>query len=79
MSPSPGYLLPAAKRRQLTRRSPEVCLEALRDLVGDDYLGPAARTALRCIEEREADPVLMLLVLEAAEEGYWSPPGLNGR
>jgi hypothetical protein len=68
-----GYLLPAAARRKIHSRSAEVSLEEIRELVDDDYLGPAARTALRCVEERGADPRLMLLVLESAQEDYFDP------
>lgn len=68
-----GYLLPAAARRKLLARSEEVSLEGLHELVDDDHLGPAARTAIECVEQRGADPRLMLLLLEQAQEGYFSP------
>jgi hypothetical protein len=63
-----GYLLSAAQRRKLHRRSRRFAHEGLRELVDDECLGPAARTALRCVDERGADPRLMLLVIEACEE-----------
>jgi hypothetical protein len=68
-----GFVLPFAKRRKETSRSVEVSLEGIGELVADELLGPAARTALRCIEERGADPRLMLLVLESAQEGFFAP------
>jgi hypothetical protein len=68
-----GFPLPAAKRRKAASRSAEVSLEGIRELVDDEQFGPAARTALRCIEERGADPRLMLLVLESAQEGFFAP------
>jgi hypothetical protein len=68
-----GYLLTAAQRRRLDRRSRELSVAGLRELVDDDYAGKAARTALRCVEERGADPRLLLLVIESAQEGYFEP------
>jgi hypothetical protein len=66
-----GFVLTAAERRKAPSRSEEVSLEGLRQLVDDPHLGPAAKTALRCVEEQGADPRLMLLVIESAEEGIW--------
>lgn len=68
-----GFLLPAAARRKAESRSEEVSLEGLRELVDDDYLGPAAKTAIECVEQRGPDPRLMLLLLEKAQEGYFEP------
>ena len=73
MSPEPGYLLDAATRRKAPSRSEEVSMEGLRELVDDDHLGPAARTAIACVEQKGADPRLMLLLLEQAQEGYFAP------
>jgi hypothetical protein len=33
----------------------------------------AAKTAIECVEKRGADPRLMLLLLEQAQEGYFDP------
>jgi hypothetical protein len=68
-----AFVLPAAKRKKAASRSAEVSLEGIQELVDDEQFGPAARTALRCIEERGADPRLMLLVLESAQEGFFEP------
>jgi hypothetical protein len=62
-------LSPTERRQRAHSRSAEVSMQGLRDLVDDELLGPAAREALRCVEGAGADPRLMLLVLEAADEG----------
>lgn len=73
MTLADGYLLAPSERRKATSRSEEVSMEGLRELVDDVHLGPAARTAIECVEKRGADPRLMLLLLEKAQEGFFSP------
>jgi hypothetical protein len=58
-----------------TPRSPEVCLEALRELVDDPRLGPVAETALTCVALHGADPGMLLAVIEAAQDGGVVSPG----
>jgi hypothetical protein len=66
-----AFVLSPTERKRATSRSAEVSVQGLRDFEADPTLGPAAATALRCVEERGADPRLLLLVIEAAEEGLW--------
>lgn len=57
--------------RKTRARSEELSLEGLREftLDSDPQIAAAAATALRCVEAADADPRLMLLVIEAAVEG----------
>jgi hypothetical protein len=66
-----AFVLSTTERKRAASRSVEVSVQGLRDLERDPTLGHAAATALRCVEERGADPRLLLLVIEAAEEGLW--------
>jgi hypothetical protein len=72
---SEGWVLPAKALAKKQRRDRGTSLQGLHELVDDERLGHAARTAIRCVEERDADPRLLLLVIEAAEEGYFGSPG----
>jgi hypothetical protein len=71
-----AFVLAPSKRR--AQRSAEVSLQGLRELVEDELLGPAAREAIRCVEQAGADPRLMLLVIEAADEGHLIMAQRNG-
>ena len=68
-----GYMLNAAQKRKLQRRRRDESLAGLHELIADEYVGSAAQTALRCVKEKNADPRLMLLLLEAALEGFFGP------
>jgi hypothetical protein len=45
-------------------------LVRLRDLTSDELIGPAANTALDCVVAFDADPKMMLAVIEAAATGF---------
>jgi hypothetical protein len=65
-------VLPPDKQRKAAKRDHDESVAALQEMVDDDLVGPAARTALQLTEEGR-DPRVMLLVIESAIEGYFEP------
>lgn len=61
-------ILAAEERRR------QAAIDGLYELLDDEHLGAAARTALDCVQ-RGADPVMLLLLIEAAQE----PRSLDAR
>lgn len=58
----------------------DAAIVRLRELEADDHVGPAATTALYCVDEHRADPRTLLVVIERAADGYFDPqPGKMGR
>ena len=65
------FPLPGSYRRRRDKRTRQEALAGLHELVDEPGVGLAAREGLRCVQERNADPRLMLLIIEAAQEGYF--------
>lgn len=67
------FPLPASFKSRRDRRTWEQALDGLLELVDEPGVGAAAREALRILESGQGDPRLLLLIIEAAMEGYFDP------
>lgn len=67
------FPLPKSFKSRRDARTWEQALDGLLELADDPQVGLAAREALRILESGQGDPRLLLLIIEAAMEGYFDP------